>query len=51
MLVETPRKVGEEDSGRLEKCGFPRGGCSLEEATAGEMAFPDFLEVFEDERD
>ena len=51
MLVEFPRKIGEEDSRRLEKRGFPRGGYSLEEATAGEMAFPDFLEVFEDERD
>ena len=65
MLVETPRKVGEEDSGRLEKCGFPRGGCSEgenslkeeeeeEEVSAGEMASPGFIEtseVFEDERD
>ena len=65
MLVETPRKVGEEDSGRLEKCGFPRGGCSEcenslkeeeeeEEVSAGEMASTGFIEtseVFEDERD
>ena len=55
MLVETPRKVGEEDSGRLEKCGFPRGGCSEgenslkeEEVSAGEMASPGFIETSED---